>query len=157
MELLLVLIIFGILLILILVWLMRRRTIQVFYTDKPFDQTADDLARNVDEAGWKLLTTHDIQEKLTGAGYDFKRISVYEICRPDYAAAVLKRDSNKKFSSLMPCRISLYELKNGQTGLAMINAGLLSSLFGGVIARVMGKAARESELIIHNTMHNTQS
>lgn len=139
-------------LLFLLLFLLRYRTIKTWYTKVPFQETEKRLVDSISEAGWVLLSMHDIQARLINAGFDIKRIAVYEICRPDYAAAVLREDDSKKFSALMPCRISLFELKDGTTGVSMLNAGLMASFFGGVVLRVMSKAARESEQIIHQTI-----
>jgi uncharacterized protein (DUF302 family) len=142
-------------LLLLLIFMLRYRTIKTWYTKAPFQEAEKRLVDSISEAGWVLLSMHDIQARLINAGFDMKRIAVYEICRPDYAAAVLREDANKKFSALMPCRISLFELEDGTTGISMLNAGLMSTFFGGVVLRVMSKAARESEQIIHKTIKQT--
>ncbi len=136
----------------ILYFVLKRSAIKSYHSPAPFQRLEQALVSTIEETGWKLLSTHDIQSKLVGAGYDFKRIAVFEVCKPAYAAEVLKQDKNKKFSSLMPCRISLYEHEDGTTGISMMNAGMLSRVFGGVVARVMGKASRESEQIIQKTI-----
>lgn len=139
-----------------LIWYFRRRAIESFLSAAPFEKLEASLVSTIHDAGWKLLSMHDIQARLVGAGFDIKRISVYEICRPDYAAAVLEKDGNKRFSALMPCRISIYEMQDGTTGLSMINAGLLATLFGGVVKRLMGNAASESEIIIHKAIKTAE-
>ncbi|HRZ41973.1 MAG TPA: DUF302 domain-containing protein [Bacteroidales bacterium] len=151
--------IIGIVSILVLAWMIwyfRRNAIESFSTAAPFEKMEATLVNTIQEAGWKLLSMHDIQARLVGAGFDVKRIAVYEICRPDYAAAVLEKDTNKRFSALMPCRISIYEMQDGTTGMSMINADLLATLFGGVVKRIMGKAASESEIIIHKAIKTAE-
>ncbi|MFO7723860.1 MAG: DUF302 domain-containing protein [Bacteroidales bacterium] len=151
-----ILIILLLIILVVMIFMMRNRTINTYFSKASFQDTEKVLVDTIAEKGWKLLSMHDIQSRLVNAGFDFKRIAVYEICRPDYAAMVLEKDVNKKFSSLMPCRISVYELADGTTGLAMINAGLLSQFIGGVVLHVMSKAARESEEIIHLTIKKAE-
>lgn len=130
----------------------RKGAIKTYSTEASFQDVEKVLVETIAAEGWKLLSMHDIQARLVNAGFDIKRVAVYEICRPDYAASVLSDDRSKKFSSLMPCRISLYELQDGGTGLSMINAGMLSAIFGGVVKRVMSHAAAESDIIIVKTL-----
>jgi uncharacterized protein (DUF302 family) len=151
-----ILVLILLIILLVMFFMMRNRTINTYLTPAPFQDTEKMLVDTIAEKGWKLLSMHDIQSRLVNAGFDSRRIAVYEICRPDYAAKVLEKDINKKFSSLMPCRISIYELEDGSTGLAMINAGLLSRFFGGVVLQVMSKAARESEEIIYQTIKKAE-
>jgi uncharacterized protein (DUF302 family) len=153
-----IIIIFILMIIIVLIIiLLKNKAINTYLAKAPFQDTEKILVDTITEKGWKLLSMHDIQSKLVNAGYDFKRIAVYEICRPDYAAAVLEKDINKKYSALMPCRISIYELMDGTTGLAMINAGLLSKFFGGIVLKVMSKAAYESEEIIYQTIKKAEN
>lgn len=142
--------------IVLMVSLLRRKMIITYRSSAPFQSVEEILVETISSAGWKLLSMHDIQARLVNAGFDSKRVAVYEICKPDYAAAVLERDENKKFSALMPCRISIYELSDGSTGLALMNAGLMSAFFGSVVRRVMSKASKESFDIIEQTIKKSE-
>jgi uncharacterized protein (DUF302 family) len=157
MDFIISMIVFGALILLLVIWLIRKNAIQVFYTDAPISDVETRLQESIDKAGWKLIASHDVREKLENAGFPMLAVKVYEICKPDYAAAVLEKDHNKKFSALMPCRVSLFETNEGRTGISVMNAGMLANLFGGVVARVMGKAAAETETIIKYTLKKASS
>ena len=45
----------------------------------------------------------------------------------------------------MPCRIGVYETKDGKVHIAEMDIGLMSKMFGGTIVKVMAKVAQEEE------------
>jgi len=98
--------------------------------------------------GWKVVTVHDMQATMKKNGKDVKSIKVYELCHPEHAYKVLSQDAERIVSSLMPCRVSIYEKSNGKTYVSWMNTGLLGSLMKGVVPEVMKDASRESEEII---------
>ncbi|MBM3404674.1 MAG: DUF302 domain-containing protein [Bacteroidetes bacterium] len=75
-------------------------------------------------------------------------IKVLELCKPAYSGKLLAQDNERDISSLMPCRISVYEKSDGKTYVSRINSGLLSNFLGGLFAEVMGQASEDMEEII---------
>ena len=64
---------------------------------------------------------------LTKKGVEFNReCLIYEICNPHQAKAVLESDMS--MSTVLPCRISLYE-DNGVTVMATLKPTLMLSMF----------------------------
>jgi uncharacterized protein (DUF302 family) len=51
-------------------------------------------------------------------------------------------------SSLMPCRISVYEKTDGKTYISRLNSSMLSPLIGDLAADVMSRSAADVEEII---------
>ena len=45
----------------------------------------------------------------------------------------------------MPCRIGVYETQSGKVMISGMNMGLMSKMFGGNIAKVMGGVAEEED------------
>ena len=45
----------------------------------------------------------------------------------------------------MPCRVGVYETKDGQVYISEMNIRLMSKMFGGIIEKVMGRVAEEEE------------
>lgn len=100
------------------------------------------------DKGWKIATIHDLQATMKKYGKDVKSVKVYELCHPDHAYKVLSKDNERIVSSLMPCRVSIYEKSNGKVYVSWMNTGLMGSLMEGVVPEVMNDASRESEEII---------
>lgn len=113
-----------------------------------FDTTVEQFEQNVHDAGWSILTVHDMQETLRGHGHEVLSVKIFELCSARYSAEILKLDDERIVSPLMPCRVAIYEKSNGNTYIARMNSELMARPFGGVIKRVMQVAAVETEDVI---------
>lgn len=117
-------------------------------TKYDFETTVQVFEDKVNEAGWSILITHDMQETLKGHGHDVKSVKIFELCSSKYSAEILKLDDERIVSPLMPCRVANYEKSNGKTYIARMDSELLARPFGGVINEVMQQAASEIEDVI---------
>lgn len=78
---------------------------------KNIDQLSSDLEKAVADNGFSVLTVHDLQAKLKAKGVPLEHTCrVYEVCNPQQAKAVLDREL--AISTVLPCRISVYERGN---------------------------------------------
>ena len=142
--------ILGIILTGIAGWnMMPNMMLNVHESNLNFEDTLLAINSSVAESnGWKIPVIHDLQASLVKAGHtDMTKVKVIELCHPHYAYDVLKNDEDKKISSIMPCRVGVYEDNNGQVYIAEMNTRLISKMFGGNIAKVMGVVAEEQEAI----------
>lgn len=89
---------------------------------------------------WGVLEAHDYQ-KSTSAFGAIERTGSISICNPRYAAQILANDKNRGVTAFMPLGVGVYEDKTGQVYVASLNHKLLGMMFGGTIAKVMGKQA----------------
>ena len=119
-----------------------------------FEQSVEILKRTAEDLNWKIPAVHAIDETLAKAGYEVKKATILELCRPDYAYPLLKNDATRHITSLMPCRIAIYEKDSGKVIISRMNTGLLSKMFGRAINRVMAKASGDSETIIQSVLRN---
>lgn len=88
-----------------------------------------------------VLGLHDLRAKLKEKGQPYERAClVFEVCNPEAARKVL--ETNPEISTALPCRISLYEGKDGRTRLATLRPTLLVDLFATPSLR---EVAREVE------------
>ena len=111
-----------------------------------FDETMERILQAVEEGGWKVPGNHDLQATLLKHGkQDVNNVNVIEICNPDLAEKILKTEDEKIVSSLMPCRIAVYEKADGSVYVSRMNSGLLSKAMGKVTRKQMAVAFRETE------------
>lgn len=106
-----------------------------------FEQTALDM-------GWKIPTVHDMQKTMDNFGKEVAQMKVFELCHPEHAYKILSLDQERIVSSMMPCRVSIYEKSDGKTYVSWMNTAMMGGMMGGVIADVMGDASAESEKMI---------
>ncbi|SFR60444.1 DUF302 domain-containing protein [Thiomicrospira sp. ALE5] len=113
-----------------------------------FDTTIELFEQKVEDAGWSVVTVHDMQAILKSHGHDVMPVKIYELCSSQYSAKILKLDDARIVSPMMPCRIAFYEKSDGVTYVGRMNSNLMAIPFGGVINQVMQKAATDTEVIL---------
>ncbi len=114
-----------------------------------FNEAAELLEKTTKDKGWKIPVVHDLQETMSNFGKDVNKAKVFELCHPDHAYKILREDDERIVSSLMPCRISIYEKSDGRVYISWMNTSLMGRMMKGVVPEVMGNASRESEEIIN--------
>ncbi|MFT4282851.1 MAG: DUF302 domain-containing protein [Candidatus Woesearchaeota archaeon] len=113
-----------------------------------FNETVSLFEQRVNESGWGILNTHDMQAVKANLGYDVLPVKIFDLCSGEYSYEILSRDDERIVTPMMPCRVSIYEKSNGNTYIGMMNSGLVAKLFGGIINDVMQKATSETMEII---------
>ncbi len=91
-----------------------------------------------------VLMVHDLKATLNKKGFEYSpETRVYEVCQPAQAQKVLT--TTPGLSSLLPCRISIYE-KEGQRVLSTILPTALMQQFGGDALADVARAV-ETDLV----------
>lgn len=109
-----------------------------------FEQTVSTLTETIENAKWRVMITHNLQQTLHNNGYEVLPVKVIELCNPHHSVQLLNKDAERIYSNLMPCRISVYDKSDGKTYVSLMNAGMLAEQIGGVVKEVMGGAFDES-------------
>lgn len=95
--------------------------------DKTVGATAEALRCTVEANHYGVMQVHNLHETLIGKGVDFThQCLIFEICQPQQAKKVLDQDMS--ISTVLPCRISIYE-DGGKTMMAALKPTLLLSTF----------------------------
>ncbi len=117
------------------------------------DETVEMIIANAEEMGWKIPATHEIHNSVIRGGYDVEKVTVIELCNVDLAGEILTGDENRIVSSMMPCRVAVYETSDGRVIVSRMNTGLISSVFGGKVQEVMAMATDETEIIVGSVIN----
>lgn len=117
-----------------------------------FDTTVASLEKAIEERGWKTPVIHDLQATMKKFGKEVRSVKVLEICHPDHSYEILNRSEEKIVSSMMPCRISVYEKEDGSVWISRMNSGLMAKPMSPVIRKTMSAAAADVEEIIAEVM-----
>lgn len=133
-----------------LVFLMPKLMIKVYVSKYGVDETAVAVEKAALDRSWKVPKIYDIQKTLADAGHkDMTPLKIVSICQPHHAYNILKpNDRDKMVTAIMPCRVGVFQGNDGKTYIAEMNMGLMSALFGGNIAKVMGVVAKEEAEMI---------
>ncbi|MEN8201364.1 MAG: DUF302 domain-containing protein [Bacteroidota bacterium] len=113
-----------------------------------FEETVSQFEQSVKDHNWKIPTTHDLQNTMAKFGKDVKAVKVIELCHPDHAGKILEKSDERVVSSLMPCRVAIYEKEDGKVYISRMNSGLMASTMKGVIPEVMKEASKQNEEIL---------
>ena len=119
---------------------------------KDFDTTVAELEKVVLDKGWKIPQVHDLQATMLKFGKEVRSVKVLEICHPDHSYEILSRNEEKIVSSMMPCRISVYEKEDGSVWISRMNSGLMAKPMSPVVRKTMAAAAADVEEIIAEVM-----
>ena len=146
----------GMLLMGIIGWtVMPSMMLTVHKSKLNFEETVTAIDKSAKGLGWKVPKIYDIQKSLKEAGNeDMTKVKILSICQPNHAYKILKDDSNKKVTAIMPCRVGVYEAEDGQTYISEMNIGLMSKMFGGTIAKVMGEVAKEEKKMLESVIQD---
>ena len=116
-----------------------------------FEETVAAIEKSAADNGWQVPKIYDMRQSLVKAGYEnMTNLRVLSMCQPDHAYRILSEDENKMVSAMMPCRIGVFEDKDGRVLITQMNVGLMSKMFGGTIEEVMSRVASEEEKILEN-------
>ena len=120
--------------------------------NKEFEATVSNLQKEIEERGWKIPVVHDLQATMQKFGKEVKSVKILEICHPDLSYEILSRNEEKVVSSMMPCRIAVYEKDDGSVWISRMNSGFLAKPMSPVIRKTMSRAAASVEEIIAEVM-----
>ena len=98
--------------------------------------------------GWIIPKQYKLDVSLSKAGYEILPVSVIELCKPDHAYKILSEDKYRLVSSMMPCRIAVYQKADGSTVVSRMNTGLMSRVFDKTVRDVMANATQETNKIL---------
>ncbi len=144
-------IILGLIAMGIIVWNMMPKKMLIVRKSKfNFEETVSRLEESIYANNWEVLHIYDIGECLFAEGLDetYLRIKIISFCQPEYSYNILLDDANKKIAAIMPCRLAIYEDEQGSVFISRMNIGLMSKMFGGVIADIMQTAAEDDRKIV---------
>src|SRR6187549_2820194 len=98
-------------------------------TEKPLAKLREDLPKACAARKFGVLSVIDLKEKMKEKGVEYDgECLIFEVCNPQKAKQAL--ESNPEISAALPCRISVFKTKEGQTRISTIRPTGLLDLFG---------------------------
>ena len=95
------------------------------------------------EHGWSLSGLRNPAKAVQTDGGNVLPVMMIEACSTKYSGPILKEDTVRFLSILMPCKISVYKKQDGKVYIGTMNAGLMGKMFGPLVGEVMGKVAQD--------------
>jgi uncharacterized protein (DUF302 family) len=126
--------------------LMQQMMFKVYQSKLGFDETVSAVAEAAPGNGWEIPDIRDLQKEYQGAGLsDATKVKILYFCNPQGGYDILKDDSNKSMSVMMPMGVSIYETTDGRVEIAAMNLGMMSGMFSGVAQEVLNNGAANLE------------
>ncbi|HRS23894.1 MAG TPA: DUF302 domain-containing protein [Paludibacteraceae bacterium] len=119
-----------------------------------FNKTITEFTNIVQEGGWKVVYVHDLQETMARNNKEVLPVKVLELCSPSHAYSILGKDEWRTFSSMMPCRISIYEKSDGNTYVSQMNISMLAPLMEKEIQGIMNISYAEVQNFVSRIIEN---
>jgi len=118
------------------------------------EETVARIQHNVEDnpqlkaKGWALSGLRNPAKAVQTDGGNVLPVLMIEICSTKYSGPILKEDTVRFLSILMPCKISVYKKNDGKTYIATMNAGLMGKMFGPLVGETMGHVAEDQKLFL---------
>lgn len=135
-------------------WLLRRRLPGLLLPEQRsahgLDATVTRLAAAAQAAGWVVQSIVELEKSIEkNGGGTVRPVRLVNLCQARHAAQIMRDDTARRVSVLMPCTLSVYEKSDGSIWVGAMNPRLIAPVFGGVVATVMGGAvAREQAAFV---------
>ena len=114
-----------------------------------FEEAVELIETTVRQKGWTIPAIHNMQATLANFGHDVEKMKIFEICHPDLAYQILSRDDERIVSSLLPCRLSVYEKSDGNVYVSWMNMRLMGRLMKGTVPGAFAEASSATEQIVN--------
>lgn len=112
-----------------------------------FDETVAAIVNEATKRGWLAPQVFDMQAEMKKAGAaQAKRMKVVSTCPKDANERLAQASANKL--PPLPCRITVFEGRDGKTYLTRMNTGLIAKGLQGEAAKVMADIASEEEAML---------
>lgn len=113
-----------------------------------YAETVEALKAEMAADGWSVLATHDLSDALAKKGHTVSPVTIIEGCSGKFSVILLKKDETRYVSSLLPCRLSVYETSAGKVIISRLNTTTMGAQMEPAVAEVMGKAGAGLEAVI---------
>ncbi|MFC1589361.1 DUF302 domain-containing protein [Pseudomonadota bacterium] len=120
-------------------------------TPSPYgvEETAARIQENIQRLegrGWKLSGLRNPAKAVAAGGSNVPPVLLVEACSTKYSGPLLRGETSRIFSILMPCTITVYKNDDGSTAIGTMNAGLMGKLFG--ISDIMDEVYADQQAFI---------
>jgi uncharacterized protein (DUF302 family) len=95
--------------------------------------------------GWALSGLRNPAKAVQTDGGNVLPVMMIEVCSTKYSAPILKDDTVRFLSILMPCKISVYKKQDGKVYIGTMNAGLMGKMFGPLVGETMSQVAEDQK------------
>jgi uncharacterized protein (DUF302 family) len=131
--------------------LMFNETVSPYGMEETIARIQHNIADNPElkAKGWSLSGLRNPARAVQTDGGNVLPVLMVEACSTKYSAPILKEDTVRFLSILMPCKISVYKKQDGKTYIGTMNAGLMGKMFGPLVGDIMAQVAQDQKKFLH--------
>lgn len=111
------------------------------------EETVARIQQNIQASnkGWSLSGLRNAVKPIEKDGGNALPVLMIEACSTRYSGPILKDDSLRFLSILMPCKISVYKKSDGKVYIGTMNAALIGAMFGNKVGTIMKEVAQDQQ------------
>jgi uncharacterized protein (DUF302 family) len=130
--------------------MMFKETLSPYGLEETVARIQHNIVENptIKEHGWSLSGLRNPAKAVQTDGSNVLPVMMIEACSTKYSGPILKDDTVRFLSILMPCKISVYKKQDGKIYIGTMNAGLMGKMFGPMVGEVMGHVAEDQKLFL---------
>jgi len=127
----------------------------LMFTERPspfgMEETIARIQHNIEDnpelkaKGWSLSGLRNPARAVQTDGGNVLPVQMIEVCSTKYSKPILKEDTVRFLSILMPCKISIYKKQDGKVYIGTMNAALMGRMFGPLVGDVMAQVAADQQ------------
>lgn len=124
---------------------------QLFLVDESkygFNETIEKIEELSKENGWNISHMYNLQATMAKHNLEVEPVLVMSLCKPSIAYKILSTDNERPASALMPCRVSIYQTKDGKVMISRMNVTFMSAMLSGITKEAMVLAGNENEAVL---------
>lgn len=124
---------------------------QLFVVDESkygFNETIEKIEELSNESGWNISHMYNLQATMAKHNLQVEPVLVMSLCKPSIAYNILSSDNERPASALMPCRVSIYQTKDGKVMISRMNVTFMSAMLSGITKDAMVLAGNENEALL---------
>lgn len=114
--------------------------------------TTEAFREAVKAAGWSVLGVTNMSGILSERGFTLHPVLVFDACSGKYSADLLSKDETRFVSSMIPCRVAIYQTSTGKVIISRMNSVAMGGMVGGHAGDIIRKSGEEMELIVKATL-----
>ncbi|MDD5297351.1 MAG: DUF302 domain-containing protein [Rhodocyclaceae bacterium] len=111
------------------------------------EETVARIQQNIQASnkGWTLSGLRNAAKPIEKDGGNVLPVLMIEACSTRYSGPILKDDTLRFLSILMPCKISVYKKSDGKVYIGTMNASLIGAMFGSKVGTIMKEVAEDQQ------------
>jgi uncharacterized protein (DUF302 family) len=128
---------------------------QLFLVDESkygFNETIEKIEELSKENGWNISHMYNLQATMAKHNLQVEPVLIMSLCKPSIAYNILSSDNERPASTLMPCRVSIYQTKDGKVMISRMNVTFMSAMLAGITKEAMVEAGNENEAVLKHVI-----